>query len=131
MIRTALLALVCYGLAPVLASLVPWRAAPLACALPAQAAPACAICPHHPGDAKPCCCVHPDPASDCRVKPAPCAGAPGPDVALWTTGNPLQVAAARRWVAAAVLTSPFPLPRPTAPRALAVAPLTPPPQRSS
>lgn len=124
----ALLVVLWYALAPLLAAAAPRaRAVPPACKGPEQAHRcACRADPHAGGA---CCCKPGEAEGGCRMGPAPCGSQPDAALApLWTFVNPLsQVTEApvvRRTASAPAH------PRAESPACLSggAAPLTPPPQ---
>ncbi|HEU4753311.1 MAG TPA: hypothetical protein VFU47_09410 [Armatimonadota bacterium] len=86
----ALLALIAYALAPLLAACAPGYAAPAVCLVNAVHSCSCRVGPHAPGD---CCCDEKPAPPTSQVGKLPCDGGPSEDGSLWTAAHPLALAA--------------------------------------
>jgi hypothetical protein len=121
----AVLALLIYGFAPLLAGAAPRKVAPAQCQAPTETH-TCA-CRPDPHGAKQCCCAEGEPENGCKISQAPCQGDADPVIPLWTSAHHFMRTGGGIGV---------PFARPSAPephvtsglRLAAAIPLTPPPQ---
>lgn len=99
----ALLAVVFYGLTPLLVPLAGRASAPLACA----ASPVRNCCCSADIQAKgQCCCSKSSAGESCKLKRIPCDGGTAPDGTPWSAIHPLELPAGAAQLAASVVARP-------------------------